>query len=256
MTVIVLCDRGIASPKLWRQIRAQGWHPYMRYRKNVTFCAQDGRRLPAFVSRPDTAWIGRGTGTPNAKRRCTLLAVWYRAAKNPGSSSPTCHRRTPDPAALLDRTGLQGRQKPGLEVGQDQKDRSGADLPPLAGERWRRCWPWPMAPGWKTPMTAGLPQATCARRPRRRIPGVATPGAGRYGPSASSATASTGCGGCCSEDGSGAGSGCCPNLGRNPNQIWRLFAMPLPENPIHTPVSPSPPPHRREGYLFRRPEQS
>ena len=81
--------------------------------------------------------------------------------------------------------------------------------------RWRRCWPWPMAPGWKTPMTAGLPQATCARRPRRRIPGAATPGAGRYGPSASSATASTGCGGCCSEDGSGAGSGCART--RNPS---------------------------------------
>ena len=114
--------------------------------------------------------------------------------------------------------------------------------------RWRRCWPWPMAPGWKTPMTAGLPQATCARRPRRRIPGAATPGAGRYGPSASSATASTGCGGCCSGDASGAASGCCPNLGRNPNQIWRLLAMPLRENLIHTPVSPREPPK-----FFRKP---
>ena len=95
MSVIVLCDRGIFSPKLWRQIRAQslpparpgGWHPYMRYRKNVSFCAQDGRRLPAqhFVSRPDTAWIGRGTAfsTPNAKRRCTLLAVWYVEQEEP-----------------------------------------------------------------------------------------------------------------------------------------------------------------------------
>ena len=27
MSVIVLCDRGISSPKLWQQIRAQGWHP-------------------------------------------------------------------------------------------------------------------------------------------------------------------------------------------------------------------------------------
>ena len=56
-------------------------------RKNVTFCAQDGRRLPAqhFVSRPDTAWIGRGTAfsTPNAKRRCTLLAVWYVGQEEP-----------------------------------------------------------------------------------------------------------------------------------------------------------------------------
>ena len=36
-TVIVLCDRGLSSPRLWQQMRAQGWHPVMRYRKNVTF---------------------------------------------------------------------------------------------------------------------------------------------------------------------------------------------------------------------------
>ena len=47
MTVIVLCDRGISSPKLWKRIRAQGWHPYMRYRKNITFCADGGQRLLA-----------------------------------------------------------------------------------------------------------------------------------------------------------------------------------------------------------------
>ena len=44
MTVIVLCDRGIASPKLWRQIRAQGWHPCMRYRKNVSLAPASRRR--------------------------------------------------------------------------------------------------------------------------------------------------------------------------------------------------------------------
>ena len=87
MTVVVLCDRGIASPKLWQQIRAHGWHPYMRYPKNIIFCAEDGRRLPAraFVPRPDTAWVGRGTafGRGTAKRRCTLLAVWYVEQKDP-----------------------------------------------------------------------------------------------------------------------------------------------------------------------------
>ena len=87
MTVVVLCDRGIASPKLWKQIRAHGWHPYMRYPKNITFCAEDGRRLPAraFVPRPDTAWIGWGTafGRGTAKRRCTLLAVWYKEQGEP-----------------------------------------------------------------------------------------------------------------------------------------------------------------------------
>ena len=87
MTVVVLCDRGIASPKLWKQIRAHGWHLYMRYPKNIIFCAGDGRRLPAraFVPRPDTAWIGWGTafGRGTAKRRCTLLAVWYTEQEEP-----------------------------------------------------------------------------------------------------------------------------------------------------------------------------
>ena len=87
MMVIVLCDRGLTSPKLWRQIRSQGWHPYMRYPKSVTFCAEGGQRLPAraFVPRPDTAWIGRGTAfnSPAAKRQCTLLAVWYAGQEEP-----------------------------------------------------------------------------------------------------------------------------------------------------------------------------
>ena len=95
MTVIVLCDRGISSPKLWKQLRAQslpptrsgGWRPCMRYRNNITFCADGGKRLPArrFVSVPDTAWIGRGTafGTPKAQRRCTLLVVWYAQQEEP-----------------------------------------------------------------------------------------------------------------------------------------------------------------------------
>ena len=157
MTAIVLCDRGIASPKLWRQIRAQslpptrsgGWHPYMRYRKNDSFCAQDGRRLPAqhFVSRPDTAWIGCGTAfsTPTAKRRCTLLAVWYVEQEEPWIILTDLPPEDAGPSWYALRFWIElgfkacprprpgGRQKPGLEVGQDQKDRSGADLPPLAG---------------------------------------------------------------------------------------------------------------------------
>ena len=87
MTVIVLCDRGISSPKLWQQICAQGWRPCMRYRKNIAFCAQGGRRLPArrFVSRPGTAWTGQGAafGTPSAQHRRTLLVVWYDQQEEP-----------------------------------------------------------------------------------------------------------------------------------------------------------------------------
>ena len=59
----------------------------MRDPKNVTFCAESGRRLPAraFVPRPDTAWIESGTafGGAAAKRRCTLLAVWYVEPEEP-----------------------------------------------------------------------------------------------------------------------------------------------------------------------------
>ena len=87
MTVIALCDRGISSPKLWSQIRAQGWHPCMRYRKDMTCCAQGGRRLPAcaFLSRPDTAWTGQGAAfsSPKAKRPCALLVVWCSGQEEP-----------------------------------------------------------------------------------------------------------------------------------------------------------------------------
>ena len=205
----------------------------MRYRKNVTFCAQDGRRLPAqhFVSRPDTAWIGRGTAfsAPNAKRRCTLLAVWYVGQEEPWISP---HRPATGGLAGPSWYALRFWIELGFKAVKSlgwKWDKTRRTDPARISRHWLRvvggdaAGPGAMTPGWKTPMTAGLPQATCARRPRRRIPGAATPGAGRYGPSASSATASTGCGGCCSEDGSGAGSGCCPNLGRNPNSNLEII---------------------------------
>ena len=141
MTVIVLCDRGISSPKLWKQICAQGWHPCMRYRKNITFCADGGKRLPArrFVSVPDTAWIGRGTafGTPKAQRRCTLLVVWYAEQEEPWVILTDLPPQEVGPSWYALRfwieLGLQGPQEPGLEVGQDQKDRPSPRIPPLAG---------------------------------------------------------------------------------------------------------------------------
>ena len=201
MTVIVLCDRGISSPKLWKQIRAQGWHPCMRYRNNITFCADGGKRLPArrFVSVPDTAWIGRAP--PSAPPRPTPLHPAGGLVRPAGGTLDHPHR----PAAgssgselvrspLLDRTGLQGHQEHGLEVGQDQKDRT-PPASPATGWcfRWRRSWPWPTAPGRKTPMTAGSPQATCGRRPSRLLPSIATVGRSRNGRSAYSGAASIGC---------------------------------------------------------------
>ena len=171
MTVIVLCDRGISSPKLWKQIRAQslpptrsgGWHPCMRYRNNITFCADGGKRLPArrFVSVP-----GHGLDRTGHRLRHpqgpTPLHPAGGLVRRAGGTLDHPHR----PAAgssgselvrspLLDRTGLQslapattgGHQEHGLEVGQDQKDQPHPRLPPLAWcFRWRRSWPWPTAP--------------------------------------------------------------------------------------------------------------
>ena len=242
LTVIVLCDRGLASPKLWQQIRVQGWHPYMRYAKNVTFCADGGRRLPAraFVPRPDTAWIGSGTAfsTPAAKRRCTLLAVWYAGGALDHPDRPAAGPSWSElvRAALLDRVGLQ--EEPGMEVGQDQENRPGAHLPALAGAvggdalalaygtrvedaNERRIAPGSLRAACPVLDTGALPsQHRPGHRPRRT-------GVIRHGIDWLLRLL---------EAASGAGSGCCPNPGRNPSPTWRSPAMPTPENPIPTPV--------------------
>ena len=140
MTVIVLCDRGIASPKLWQQIRDQGWHPGMRYRKNITFCADGGKRLPAqrFVSRPDTAWIGRGTAFSTPQGPTPLHPAGGLVLRTGGTLDHPhrpCTRSGGSQLvrpALLDRVGLQGPQEPGLEVGQDAAHRPHPRLPALA----------------------------------------------------------------------------------------------------------------------------
>ena len=46
MTMRVLCDRGLQSSDLWAAIRRQGWHPYMRYDRHMTFQATRCPRPP------------------------------------------------------------------------------------------------------------------------------------------------------------------------------------------------------------------
>ena len=127
MTVVVLCDRGLASPKLWKQILAQGWHPYMRYPKNVTFCAEGGRRLPAraFVSRPDTAWIGSGTAFGSSRRQTPLHPAGG-LVRGTGGAVDHPDRPAAGPmwgelvrTALLDRVGVQACPRPRPGGGQE-----------------------------------------------------------------------------------------------------------------------------------------
>ena len=287
MTGIVLCDRGISRGKLWKQIRAQrqlparlgGWHPWIRYREEHHL--QSPGRSPAArpaLRLPSRHGLDRTWHRLRHSLRPTPLHPAGGLVRPAGGTLDHPHRPASPGSGtqlerppILDRAGLQslppattgGHQEPGLEVGQDQAHQPGARLPPLAGAVGgdapgpglrRQSLPPATTGGWKTPMTAGLPQATCGRRPMpapywirgRCRPGIATVGRSRNGRSASSATASTDCGGCCSRAVSGAGSGCCPNPGPNPSPTWKSPATPPPENPLHTPVSP-PPPAGQEG---------
>ena len=178
MTVVVLCDRGIASPKLWQQIRAHGWHPYMRYPKNIIFCAGDGRRLPAraFVPRPDTAWVGRGTafGRGTAKRRCTLLAVWYTEQEEPWVILTDL---PPDQAGVswyALRFWIElGSRRSRAWAGSGRRPAG-----PTRSEyraigwccRWQHCWHWPTGPGWKTAYDRRIAPGSLRAPPRTLAP--------------------------------------------------------------------------------------
>jgi hypothetical protein len=61
-TVLVLADRGLWSPRLWRAIRRHGFHPLLRVRPDVVFCPLGGRRRPARARLPGPghAWVGAG----------------------------------------------------------------------------------------------------------------------------------------------------------------------------------------------------
>jgi Transposase DDE domain len=80
MTVLVLTDRGLWSPRLWRAIRAQGWHPLMRVRPDATFAPLGLPRRPArpLVPGAGHAWVGAGTAFKHrdVRRQGTLVVVW------------------------------------------------------------------------------------------------------------------------------------------------------------------------------------
>jgi hypothetical protein len=87
MTVLVLTDRGLWSPRLWRRIKANGWHPLMRVRPEATFAPRGLPRRPArdLVPGPGHGWVGAGTAIKHrdVRRTGTLIVVWEAGQDEP-----------------------------------------------------------------------------------------------------------------------------------------------------------------------------
>ena len=71
MMVVVMCDRGLRSRRLWDQIVSLGWHPYVRQSINTVFCPDGGTRLPArmLAPGPGYAYVGCGTAFRDPPKR-------------------------------------------------------------------------------------------------------------------------------------------------------------------------------------------
>src|SRR5689334_13593635 len=85
-TVLVLADRGLWSPRLWKRGRDLGWHPLLRIQRRTTITPDGRERCPAgALVRPGEAWVGRGRlGWPKGRRwTVTLIAVWTTTQEEP-----------------------------------------------------------------------------------------------------------------------------------------------------------------------------
>src|SRR3989475_4521222 len=85
-TVIVLADRGLYAPWLFRRIARLGWHPFLRiniggsFRPTGTPC---WRPLTSFAPQPGMSWRGTGLAFTRNQVACTLLARWEEGYKDP-----------------------------------------------------------------------------------------------------------------------------------------------------------------------------
>ena len=85
-TVIVLADRGLYAPWLFRRITRLGWHPFVRINTGGSFRpagAPCWRPLTTLAPRPGTSWRGAGLAFPRHQVVCTLLACWEEGDKDP-----------------------------------------------------------------------------------------------------------------------------------------------------------------------------
>jgi len=87
LRVLVMADRGLWSPRLWKRIRDLGWHPLLRLQNRDTFQPVGQKRQLArqLVAGPGHAWVGTGTAFKHRPQRRvgTLVVVWAEGEKEP-----------------------------------------------------------------------------------------------------------------------------------------------------------------------------
>ena len=87
LSVLVLTDRGLWSPRLWQQIRDCGWHPLMRIRPDATFAPLGQRRQRAheLLPGPGWSWVGAGIAFKEKAKQltATLVVVWGAGQREP-----------------------------------------------------------------------------------------------------------------------------------------------------------------------------
>ena len=87
MSVLVLADHGLWSPRLWKRIRDLGGHPLMRVKETTTFQPDGGQRQPVvtLVPGPGHAWVGHGVAfrACAVRQAATLVVVWDDGQENP-----------------------------------------------------------------------------------------------------------------------------------------------------------------------------
>ena len=73
-TVIALTDRGLYALWFYKAIVKQGWHPFMRIKKQGTYCPEGQIRfhpLKNCVPRQGTSWVGKVTCFKTNPLKCT-----------------------------------------------------------------------------------------------------------------------------------------------------------------------------------------
>src|SRR5713226_4953784 len=137
-TVIMLADRGLYAPWLFRRITRLGWHPFLRINTGGSFRpagATCWRPLMTFVPRPGMSWRGSGLAFTRNQVACTLLARWVEGYKDPWLILTDLPLAASDAGWYGLRAGIEQRLKSTKRAGW-QRHRTRMSHPERAARLW------------------------------------------------------------------------------------------------------------------------